>query len=118
MSLSRLFTIVGDSNVRDNMTMLNMASREVMKSAQIIDYIGNGSISVALQEVRPESNVCIVAAITDLLLSGGDCGTIFASIDPSLTSLRDHLVAFCIAKPDLQVRGPVKSLTRFYLSKL
>ena len=103
MSISRLFTIIGDGNVRRNMTGLNVASRETMKNAQIIDYLGVGSINVALQEVRPESQVCIVAAITDLLVSGGDCGTIFASIDPPLTSLRDRIVAFCITRPTLQV---------------
>ena len=33
MSVSRLFTIIGDSNVRRNMTGLNVASREAMKKA-------------------------------------------------------------------------------------
>ena len=80
MSISRLFTIIGDGNVRRNMTGLNVASRESMKSAQIIDYVGNTSIDVALQEVRPESTACIVAAITDLILS--TC--FFLSIHPSL----------------------------------
>ena len=103
MSISRLFTIIGDGNVRRNMTGLNVASRESMKTAQIIDFLGDRSISAALQEVRPESQVCIVAAITDLLLSGGDCGTIFASIDPPLTAFRDKIVAFCVARPMLQV---------------
>ena len=106
MAQSRLYTIIGDGNVRRNMTALNMGSREAMKGAQIVDYIGTGSINVALQEVRQESSVCIVAAITDLLLSGGDCCTIFASIDPTLTALRDSLVSFCVARPDLQVRSP------------
>lgn len=101
--MSRLITIVGDGNVRRNMTSLNMGSRESMKSAQIIDYLGDGPIDAALQAVRAESTVCIVSAITDLLLAGGDCGTILASIDPPLTTVRDHLVAFCHAKPTLQV---------------
>ena len=103
MSISRIFSIIGDGNVRRNMTALNIASRESMKNAQIIDFVGNTSIDVALQEVRPESNVCIVAAITDLLLSGGDCGTIFALIDPALTDLHARLVTFCTSRPSLQV---------------
>ena len=72
-----------------------------MKSAQIIDYLGDGPIDAALQAVRAESTVCIVSAITDLLLAGGDCGTILASIDPPLTAVRDHLFAFCHAKPEI-----------------
>ena len=74
-----------------------------MKSAQIIDYLGVGPIDVAFKDVRAESSVCIVAAITDLILSGGDCGTIFASIDPALSDLHARLLAFCNARPDLQV---------------
>ena len=103
MSISRIFSIIGDGNVRRNMTALNIASRESMKNAQIIDFVGNTSIDVALQEVRPESNVCIVAAITDLLLSGGDCGTISSSIDPVLDSFFSAVSGYCVAHPSQQV---------------
>ena len=105
MSVSRLFSIVGDANVRRNMTGLNVASRESMKTAQIIDYNSGGNVSIdaAFQEVRPESNVCIVSAITDLILSGGDCGTIFASIDPALNDFHARLSAFCTVRSSMQV---------------
>ena len=99
----RLFSIIGDANVRRNMTGLNVASREVMKSAQIIDYLGVTPIEQALSEVRDESSVCIVAAITDLLLSGGDCGTIFASIDPQLNTFFSAVSIFSQARPAVQV---------------
>ena len=105
MSISRLFTIIGDANVRRNMTGMNLASRETMKSAQIVDYVGTNPISSALQEVRRESNVCIIAALTDCLLAQGDCGTIFASIDPVLASLRDAIASFCESRPDLKVKS-------------
>ena len=101
--VTRLLTIVGDTNVRRNMTGLNIASREAMKSAQIIDYNGAGPISTVLADVRPDSSVCIVAAITDYLLSNGDCGTIFASIDPLLTDFLAQIVQFCSSRPNLQV---------------
>ena len=89
MSVSRLFTIIGDANVRRNMTALNIASREAMKSAQIVDFNGEGSFDSALASVRSESSVCIVAAITDLLLSNGDCGTISRSY-PELSLWSDR----------------------------
>ena len=98
----RLFSIIGDANVRRNMTGLNVASREVMKSAQIIDYLGVTPIEQALSEVRDESSVCIVAAITDLLLSGGDCGTILR-IDPQLNTFFSAVSIFSQARPAVQV---------------
>ena len=85
------------------MTGLNMASREAMKSAQIIDFNGVTPFASALNDVRQESNVCIIAALTDLLLSNGDCGTISASIDPILTDVCGQLTSFCVARPTLQV---------------
>ena len=101
---TRRFSIIGDANVRRNMTGFNVASREAMQSAQVIDFLGVTPIEQALNEVRPESTVCIVAAVTDLLLSSGDCGTIYASIDPVLDSFFTSLSRFCVSRPDLQVR--------------
>ena len=70
--MAPLFSIIGDGNVRRNMTGLNIASRETMKTAQVIDYVAPGSLDNAFKEIRPDSTVCIIAALTDLLLSGGD----------------------------------------------
>ena len=102
--MSWLFSVIGDSNVRRNMTGLNIASREVMKLSQIIDCASLSSLDAALGEVRRESNVCIVATITDFLLTPGDCGTISSAIDPVLDSFKTKLTAFCNARQDLQVR--------------
>ena len=103
MSTVKRFSIIGDANVRRNMTLLNVASREVMKAAQVIDYTGVAPLTTALEEIRPESSVIIIAAITDLLLSGGDCGTISSSIDPVLDSFFSAVSGYCVAHPSHQV---------------
>ena len=102
--MSRLFSVVGDSNVRRNMTGLNTASREAMKSAQVIDCESLAAFEAALTEVRAESNVCIIAALTGFILASGDCGTINSAIDPVLDSVSKKLAQFCNARRDLQVR--------------
>ena len=103
MSAKR-FSIIGDGNIRRNMTGLNVASRESMQTAQVIDYLGVSPINEAFSEIRTESNVLIFAAVTEMLISNGDCGTIFASIDPALNSLYTTLSSFCTSHPDIQVR--------------
>ena len=100
---ARLISIIGDANVRRNMTGLNVASREAMKNAQVIDFLGLCPIDQALQEIRAESTIVIIAALTEPLVANGDCGTIFASIDPILTSLHQSISAFCSVHPTLQV---------------
>ena len=101
--MSRLISVVGDSNVRRNMTSLSMASRESMKSAEVIDCSLISSFTSALNSVRPESNLCIVACITEFLLLAGEHGTILATIDPVLADFSQKLSAFCSARQTLQV---------------
>ena len=106
--MSRLISIIGDGNIRRNMTGLNIASRESMKKAQVIDHVAPNSFDGAFKEIRAESTVCIIAATTDLLLSGGDGGTIFATIDPILDAFRTKVYSLCTARPDLEVSYHVK----------
>ena len=101
--MSRLISIIGDANVRRNMTGLNVGSREAMKNAQVINYAAPAPFDQVLKEVRADAEVCIIAALTDLLLVGGDSGTIYASIDPILTSFRTKVFNYCDSHPNQQV---------------
>ena len=103
MSLSRIFTIIGDQNIRRNMTGLNMASREVMQRAQVLDCVSMSTFDSALQSVRPESNVLIIATITEFIMCQGDCGTIYSSIDPVLATFVAAVKGYCAFRPDIQV---------------
>ena len=103
MSAHRLYSIVGDSNVRRNMTTLNVASRASMKAAQIVDCVQMSNLEAALQEVRAESEVLILASITEFLLGNGYTGTLSSTLDPVLTSLSAIVQRFCTTRPTLQV---------------
>ena len=116
MSVSRLFSVIGDANVRRNMTGLNIASRDVMKAAQVIDCTMLSDFDRALSEVKPESNALIVASVTEFLIASGDCGTIFSSIDPPLASFAAKLINFCAFKPDIQACSAVKTFQALILS--
>ena len=49
---SMVFTVIGDSNVVDNMTSFNTASREVMKGAQVITCPILSKLSEAFMTIR------------------------------------------------------------------
>ena len=53
--MSRLISIIGDANVRRNMTGLNVGSREAMKNAQVIDYAAPAPFDQVLKEVRADA---------------------------------------------------------------
>ena len=101
--MSRLITIIGDANIRRNMTGLNMASRDAMKTSQVLACDNLASLDTALTEVRAESSVCIVAAITDMLLAADDTGTIASSIESVLLSFKSKVLSLCAARPNLIV---------------
>ena len=107
---ARLFSIIGDADVRRNLTGLNIGSREAMKTAQVIDYLGLNPLAQSLQEVRPESSIIIFAGLTQPILMNGDCGTISASVDPAMSSISGTLASFCVSHPDVQVLGIVMHL--------
>ena len=54
-------------------------------------------------EVRPESSVCIVAAITEMLLTADNTGTVASSIESVLHSFKSRLITLCNARPSLTV---------------
>ena len=101
--MSRMISVVGDDNVRRNMTGLNLASRESMKKSQVIDCSVLASLDAALESVRSESTVCVVASITEFLVASGDCGTIFSTIDPILATFAQKLYDFCGRRQTLKV---------------
>ena len=102
--MSRLVSVVGDSNVRRNFTRLNIASRESMKNAEVLDCSTLSSLDAALGDVRSESSQCIVACISEFLVVAGECGTILSSIDPVLASFAQKLTSFCNSRQHLQVQ--------------
>ena len=101
--MSRLCSIIGDANVRRNMTQLNMASRETMKTSQLLPCDDMSSLDKALAEVRPESSICIVAAITELLIAADNTGTVSSSIEAVLLAFKTKVVSLCSARPGLHV---------------
>jgi len=98
-----VYTLIGDVNVKRNVTSLNMASRGVMKSAQFLDVGQLSSVSSVFSNVRQESNVCIFAGFTEFLSSVDYAGTVLGTIDPVLESLQLEIRSFCEARSSVML---------------
>lgn len=103
MSQANVYSIIGGNNVKRNMTSLNIESREVMKSAQVLSLSGLSSMSEVFASVRVESNVCIFAGVTELLSDAESTGAILSTVDPVLSEMMNQFRAFCNARPDLRL---------------
>ena len=52
MSVTNIYTIIGDSNIRRNMTAMNIASRQAMATCQVIDCPVLNSLEAALRNAN------------------------------------------------------------------
>ena len=84
MSQARVFTLLGESNVRSYITKTSVRANPLMKSAQVLPC-GNLSIFTAmLEKVRLESTACIVSCITNLLTDVDGPPTLSLRVNPVL----------------------------------
>ena len=102
MSQDRVYSIIGDSNVKRHMSRHNCRDRPWMSSAQIIPCNRLALFSTALSSVRQESNVCIVSCITNFITARIGSSTLTLKIEPALTGFLERLATGCGASPDVQ----------------
>jgi len=67
MAQSRIFTLIGDSNVRRNMNDSNCLDRPLMAGAETITCTKLALFPQSLSAVRASSTVCIVSCIPNFL---------------------------------------------------
>ena len=103
MSGSNLFTVIGDSNVQQNMTPFNTRDRPGLSDAQVLRSSRLEVLPDALRSVRGTSTIVIMACITNYLTSLAESSSILNRVSPILTEFRQHVEAFCVACPTTQV---------------
>ena len=105
MSQLRLsgFTLVGDSNVRRNMTSSVTADRPLMSDAQVLPSGRMSSFAVTLEATRPESNACVVSCISNFLSTSAPSTTPNARVEKVTTDFFAKIRAFALTRPDLMI---------------
>ena len=100
MAQSRVFSLLGDSNIRNHVNKNSFRANPSLKSCQVLPC---GSIEIfptTLSKVRPETNVCILSCLTNFLTSAAEgSSTVSQRIDPVLQDVRDVLVEACSTNP-------------------
>ena len=72
MSISRVFSLLGDSNIQRNMNTTNCRDRPLMSGAQVIPCGRLEVLAEALRQVRAETNVVILSCVTNCITSSID----------------------------------------------
>lgn len=105
MSVSKLFSIIGDSNVRNNMNDFNIRDRLGLSDAQVLSATRLDVLPDALRSIRAASTIVIVSCLTNYITSAMADGaaTVSTRVAPILMDFRRHLEAFCVARPNTLV---------------
>jgi hypothetical protein len=101
MTITMVFTILGDTNIRRNVTSLNMESRELLKGSQVVDFKKFSEFESSVASIRAESTVCLIAGLTEALSSLSDAGSVLSTIDTPLSDFRDQLRGFASSRTGL-----------------
>lgn len=101
MSQDRVFSIVGDSNIRRFNIQVNKRACPDLSRAQVLTVSKLQLFSDVLNEVRPESNVCVISCLTNFLCDAvPGPTTVSARVEPVLESFRKYLLSVCDKFPD------------------
>ena len=100
MSQVRVFTLVGDSNIRNHINKNSLRANPALKAAQILTCGHMGIFSPSLQKIRAESNACVVACVTNFLTSAEGPPSISNRVEPVLSDFFSTLVEYCVSNPD------------------
>ena len=100
MSQVRVFSLIGDSNIRGHINKTSCKANPSIRAAQVLTCGHLGIFRETLLKTRPESNVCIMSCITNFLSSSTGPDSISQRIDPVLQDIREVLAEVCEANPE------------------
>ena len=102
MSVSRFFSILGDSNVKRHLNPTNCRDRPLMSGCQLVPCGKLALLDEALKTVRPESTVCLISCVTNFLTGSEDAGSsVSFRIDPVLREFIEVLNKASESRPEL-----------------
>lgn len=106
MAQARVFTLIGDSNVRKHMNDSNCFDRPLMSGAQTILCTKMSLFAQSFLGIRETSNVCIISCVTNFITDSKneDVATEPGQrIEPILRDFFQVIVDSCKAHPDRTV---------------
>ena len=96
--MTLLFSLIGDTNVKQNVTKNSMRGCPGLKSCQVLHCTNLENFASRLAKVRAESDVCLVSCISGFLaVSEGT--SVSRRVDPILQEVHAGLMEACLANP-------------------
>ena len=104
MSQARVFSLIGDSNLRRHLNSTNCRDRPLMSGSQQIPCGRIEVLAEALSTVREESTVLVLACVTNLLTSTSDeSSSVSLRVEPVLQEFLSKILQFGSDSPDVHI---------------
>ena len=84
MAQLRSFSIIGDSNIKRNISKTNARACPQMSGSQILSCQKLELLDEVLGRLRNETNVCILSCVTNFLTSSEEDSVVSKRIEPVL----------------------------------
>ena len=105
MAELRCYAIIGDSNVKRNLTPTTMHGRPAMSNAKVVLCGRMSTLSTALSSLPVDVDACVLACLSNLLTSipGQQSSSVAVKARPVITSFVEKIVDFAKERTLAQV---------------
>jgi len=91
----RCFSLLGDSNVKRNVSRMSRKACPALKDAEIIPCGSLNIFAASLSKVKAECNVCIISCLTNAVASCDGSTSISLRVGPVLDEIQKVLFSSC-----------------------
>jgi len=95
----RCFSLLGDSNVKRNVSRMSRKACPALKDAEIIPCGSLDILAGSLSRVKSECTVCIISCLTNALASCEGSSSISLRVGPALDEIQKIIFSSCEVSP-------------------
>ena len=102
MAQSRCVTLVGDSNIKNHMSLNNTRDRPLMSGAQVIQCGRMSLLSSAMKSIRAESNVCVLSCVTNFAVNASGSSNVSLKVESVFVDFLQKVAEVATSKPEIE----------------
>ena len=102
ITMSPIFSIIGDSNVKRHLNPMNCRDRPLMSGCQLLQCGRFALLSETIRNIREETTVILVSCLTNFLTGSEEAGSsVPFRIEPILREAHQIITKFALEKPEV-----------------
>lgn len=100
MTQDRVFSLIGDSNVRRFLTSVNRRACPDINDTQIQSCGKLSMLAEGIRQVRPESNVILITCVTNFITDSVGSASVGVRVEPVIARFKAIIESECVSSPE------------------